>query len=250
MPQIYSYSQSIEVAAAVARQIIDIQDATLEKKESFDIAISGGSLGKVLKAGLIDNKELSSKVRWENWKVYFADERLVPLDHEDSNYGLFNSLVLKELAQTGHNGPIVYTINENLLHESDTLTDNEIAEEYSSLLPESFDLILLGVGPDGHTCSLFPGHKLLKEESVKVASIDNSPKPPPRRITITFPVLREAKNISFVAEGASKAVIFKQIFGTEKTGLPAELVNELPLPIAWFTNDEALQDVPVTPSKY
>jgi 6-phosphogluconolactonase len=158
--------------------------------------------------------------------------------------------VLKELAHEGHPGPTVFAINETLLHETDTTTDEAIAKEYESFLPESLDLVLLGAGPDGHTASLFPGHKLLKEESVKIATIDDSPKPPSRRITITFPVLRASKNISFVAEGAGKAPIFKEIFGAEKSGLPAELVNELPVPVSWFTNDEALQGVPVTPSKY
>jgi 6-phosphogluconolactonase len=250
MPQIYSYATSSQVADALARQIVEIQDAALSSKDHFDIAISGGSLGKVLKAGLIDNKAIAEKVHWEKWRVFFADERLVPLDHEDSNYGLFNSLVLKELAHEGHPGPTVFAINETLLHETDTTTDEAIAKEYESFLPESLDLVLLGAGPDGHTASLFPGHKLLKEESVKIATIDDSPKPPSRRITITFPVLRASKNISFVAEGAGKAPIFKEIFGAEKSGLPAELVNELPVPVSWFTNDEALQGVPVTPSKY
>lgn len=250
MVEVYSYADSGDVANAVARYIVKVQDATLSTKSHFDVAISGGSLGKVLKKGLIEDSSILQKVKWDKWRVFFSDERLVPLEHEDSNYGLFNEMVLKELAHQGLAGPTVFTINESLLHETDTTTDSQIAKEYASFLPESLDLILLGAGPDGHTCSLFPEHELLKEESVTVAAISDSPKPPPRRITFTFPVLRNAKQIAFVAEGAGKAPVLKQIFASSKSGLPCELVNELSVPVDWFVNDAAIEGVPVNASKY
>lgn len=72
-----------------------------------------------------------------------------------------------------------------------------------------FDALILGVGPDGHTCSLFPGHKLCEETSVWVAPISDSPKPPPNRITFTFPILNNARYCAFIAIGSSKADILK-----------------------------------------
>ncbi|KAG7860867.1 hypothetical protein KL939_001434 [Ogataea angusta] len=249
MVSVHSYADSQDVADAVSRYVIQNQNAALEKSNKFRIAISGGSLGKVLNKGLIANKKNFSNVKWSKWEVYFSDERLVPLDHEDSNYGLFNEMVLKSLREHNVALPEVITIDESLL-AADGSTDDKIASDYEDKLPEALDLILLGCGPDGHTCSLFPGHKLLGEKSRRIAYLQDSPKPPPRRVTFTFPVLFNSKNIAFVAEGAGKAPVLSQIFEENDSGLPCELVNKGPVPVSWFVNDPAVQGVPVTPTKY
>ncbi|ODV87282.1 hypothetical protein CANARDRAFT_174356 [[Candida] arabinofermentans NRRL YB-2248] len=249
MTKVYSYEDSGDVADAVARYIIEIQDSVLSTSSKFKIAISGGSLGKVLKRGLIENTTNLSKIQWDKIEVYFSDERLVPLDHEDSNYGLFNEMVLETLRLKKIPLPTVITINESLLKE-DGSTDAQIAQEYESKMPESLDLVLLGCGPDGHTCSLFPGHRLLTVTDKKIDHLNDSPKPPPRRITFTFPVLSASKNIAFVAEGAGKAAILTEIFKTEPSGLPCELVNKLDVPVSWFVNDAAIVGVPVAASKF
>lgn len=256
MVSIYSSKESDDVAQSVGSYVVKIQNEALKNSQTFKIAVSGGSLGKVLKAALIDNEELAKQVQWEKWEVFFSDERLVPLDHEDSNYGLFNEKVLSHLKGPK---PTVHTINDSLLtgengqiEGSDEAKDKQIAQEYASILPPNlkFDLVLLGCGPDGHTCSLFPGHKLLKEQTEHISLITDSPKPPPRRITFTFPVLEAAGAIAFVAEGEGKKTVVDEIFNRKDSQLPCKLVNELNVPISWFVNDAAINGVDVIASKY
>ena len=95
------------------------------------------------------------------------------------------------------------------------------------------------MGPDGHTASLFPGHSLLGESSTVVAHIENSPKPPPQRITFTYPVINAASNTFFVCTGASKAPNLKKVLTTDannKDALPSARVTGT---ITWFVDDAA-----------
>ncbi|ODV62948.1 6-phosphogluconolactonase [Ascoidea rubescens DSM 1968] len=245
MPNAKLFSFS-DPSIALGEYILSIQNAVLATgKPHFTVAVSGGSLPKSLKKAIIDNKTIASQIQWPKWKIYFADERVVPLNHEDSNYGLIDTYILKELIKKQVLGPEVFAINENLVN--DPLKIDDIALEYESLLPEDkeFDLVLLGSGPDGHTCSLFPNHPLLKVTDKFIVSITDSPKPPPRRITFTFPLLANSSYIAFVAEGSNKTEILSKIFAKENHGLPTEIVNALQKPnVSWFINDAAGNGLP------
>lgn len=101
-----------------------------------------------------------------------------------------------------------------------------------------FDLLLLGMGPDGHTCSLFPGHALLAEDKVLVAPIADSPKPPPRRITMTYPLINNARACVFAMSGAGKADMVKRILGDGEQ-LPAGLVRPTNGTLTWILDEAA-----------
>jgi len=112
--------------------------------------------------------------------------------------------------------------------------------------PPSFDVILLGMGPDGHIASLFPNHPLLKYNDQEwVVYVTDSPKPPPQRITFTLPVINNAKHIAFVVTGSAKKEVLSQIFqGQGSMDLPASLVQPVSGKLDWFLDADAAQLLP------
>ncbi|ORY63424.1 6-phosphogluconolactonase [Pseudomassariella vexata] len=248
-PNLFAFEDVSALAPALRSYVISCQNAGLTRHGIFKIGVSGGSLPKTLaQALLLPPSSNDDKVRWDKWEIFFADERAVPLDHEDSNYALLKKELLDRIP-AGAGQPTVHPIDAQYL--SDT---QELADQYEQLLVRSFasrdsvklpifDLLLLGSGPDGHTCSLFPGHALLRETSAWVAPIDDSPKPPPRRITLTLPVVTHAVKVAFVATGGGKKEIMKRIF-EQGDGLPCALVNEATGErCSWFVDTAAVEGV-------
>jgi len=107
-----------------------------------------------------------------------------------------------------------------------------------------FDLILLGMGPDGHTCSLFPGHELLSESDLWVAPVTDSPKPPAKRITFTYPVINHAYRVAFVVAGESKQDMLHAVLDEPEEGLPCSRVRPAPPGLVfWFADAAAAKKV-------
>ncbi|CAM9784707.1 unnamed protein product [Scytosiphon promiscuus] len=202
------------LATELIARIGKIAKESVRTRGVFNVTVSGGSMPKIL-----SNLARSDGVDWSKTKIYFADERCVPLDHGDSNYKAWDNL----FASSG-------IPRENVIAVRTDLSPEEAAADYEAKLKQgfppsiadgaegdgaggdakdgasstssppqhsfpSFDAALLGVGPDGHTCSLFPSHPLLEENSKWVAHIEDSPKPPPQRITLTYPVLNNSRNV-------------------------------------------------------
>ena len=171
--------------------------------------------------------------------MYFADERAVPLDNEDSNYKLLHEELLSKVPIPPSN---VHPLDPTLLDDLEELSDayekeliKEFATKNAARFPV-FDLILLGMGPDGHTASLFPGHELLSEDDRWVAYIEDSPKPPPKRITLTYPVINHAARVAFVSTGEGKKEVLREILDEPEKGLPAARVRPAaPGQLYWFT---------------
>jgi 6-phosphogluconolactonase len=185
----------------------------------FHLALSGGSLPDILAMGIPSNTNHSL------WHIWYADERCVPIDHKDSNH----KASLEALAKLQVSN--VHTIQS----PNDPVAAAKDYQSQMSILPldkdtgyPRFDMILLGMGPDGHTCSLFPAHPLLASQEW-VAPILDSPKPPPQRITLTLPVLNAAANIVFVVTGDAKASVLHDILDLNSKEYPSALGNYMSL---------------------
>lgn len=251
-PALYSFPTTDDLAPNLRKYVLGAQSAALERHDAFKVAVSGGSLPKTLAKALLaqGNGSLEDTAQFAKWEIFFADERAVPLDHEDSNYKLLKDELLDKIpAELGQ--PHVYPIDESLLKDPQELADTyeqslvkSFAQKDSVKVP-LFDLLLLGCGPDGHTCSLFPGHALLRETTGWVLPIEDSPKPPAARITLSLPVVTAALRIAFVATGEGKKEILKQIFEAEEgQQLPCGLVNSGGQDkVSWFCDSAATDGV-------
>lgn len=253
-PKLFSFPDGEVLAQQLRAYVLRNQNAALARHDTFRLAVSGGSLPATLAKGLLtpSNGSPEDTPLFGKWDIFFADERAVPLDHEDSNYRLLKDELLSKIpAEMGT--PTVHTIDANHVQDDDP---QELADLYQDELMRSFaakdsvklpvfDLILLGCGPDGHTCSLFPGHDLLREKDAWVGAESNSPKPPPKRITLTLPVVTHALSIAFVATGAGKKEILRKIFDLEEgRSIPSALVNEGGgEKVSWFTDYPAVDGV-------
>ncbi|MCJ1446248.1 MAG: suppressor of los1-1 [Stictis urceolatum] len=249
-PNLYAFDGIDNLARSLRTYVLQCQNAALERHDNFRLAVSGGSLPKTLAKGLLEEQSGEGSVQFAKWEIFFADERAVQLDHEDSNYRLLKDELLDKIPPS-MSKPTVHPIDVEHLGDTQELADRyqeEILRSFAakdSVKLPVFDLLLLGCGPDGHTCSLFPNHELLREEHAWVAAIEDSPKPPPRRITLSLPVVTHGTKIAFVATGEGKKEILRQILDTEEgRSLPCGLVNEGGADkVSWFTDSSATQGV-------
>ena len=195
----------------------------IARRGTFSIALSGGSTPKVLYA-MLTAEPLNSQVEWAKWNVYWGDERCVPPDHKDSNYKMANDAMLSKVP-----------IPPDNVHRMEGEIDPAVAaREYGELLQTKFgdgslDLVLLGMGPDGHTLSLFPGTTALKETKHRCVS-NWVEKFNTFRVTMTAPFVNKARQVMVVLAGDDKRERVKEVLEGpyEPERLPIQLIDPAP----------------------
>jgi len=209
----------------LAERVVNIANDAIASHGRFTVAFAGGSLPKQLCPGLI---ALSERIDFSKWHVFFGDERFVSRDHEESTWRVFNDMLFSKVPIPAEQ---IYTLHD--LPEGTTLAAAGAWYEECLLKYKgedgsvALDLLFCGMGPDGHTCSLFPGHPLLDVHDKLVATISDSPKPPPERVTITFPVIQAARTVMFVAVGAGKANMLPLILGNHQSRVVTQQQNHI-----------------------
>lgn len=232
------------LAAEAAQRFVLLAQEAVVRNGRFTIALSGGSTPRALHQ-LLAQPPLRDQIPWQNVFVFWGDERFVPLDDADSSYLMAKETLLARVPIPPDNIFPTPTVN---------LTPNAAAQQYATsmqtMFGESvprFDLILLGMGPDGHTASLFPGQPEVVNPSDKlVAVVQNSPKPPPLRLTFTYKLLNAAANIIFLVAGADKAEMVKLVLGEETAVAPpppAKLVQTSSGSLTWLLDAAAARQL-------
>lgn len=185
----YYLETSEDVARAVCRQILNAANSAISERGKFKLVLAGGSTPEKVYRLLAE-----SDADWANWIIYYGDERCLPVDHQDRNSVMATQVLLDNVAIPANQ---VFTMPAELGPE-------QAAERYRLTVAEAgeFDMVLLGMGEDGHTASLFPGHQHQQDELVH--AVYNSPKPPPERISISAKALSNTRELIFLITGANK----------------------------------------------
>lgn len=200
MPKIHSYSSEATFLEAV---VTSVHSRILKKNHEgtiFRLALSGGSTPGPIYEAL----SKMTDIKWSLVEVYLVDERYVSHDDENSNHRLLKETLIDKLPQK----PAKWISFDT------SLTIEECLKQYEEELGEKenhfFDLVLLGMGPDGHTASLFPNDKLLKEKKRWVGHSSKGD-PIPDRLTLTYPALESSAEIFFLLKGSGKKAVLQQV---------------------------------------
>jgi len=230
--QVRLFADAAELAQAAAGTIVQRLIARVGAGGRYLIALSGGRT-PIATYQALAAAPLVGAEKWRAVEIYFADERAVPPDHAESNYAMARAALIEPAGIPARNVHRIRAEDPDL---------EEVVREYDAVLPPVLDLIVLGIGEDGHTASIFPGSPLAREALARVAAVRDSPKPPLRRVTITPRVLREAREIMVLATGAAKAeAVARALEGTtDPDVIPARLVRER----EWLLDRAAARLVP------
>lgn len=205
--------------------------------EFYSIALSGGSTPKKIFTYISEN--YVNQINWKKVKIFFGDERCVPPDDDESNYKMANESLLKNISIPkenifrikGENNPAEEAVRYEEILRNNLQQVNGISQ---------FDLILLGLGEDGHTASIFP-NQINLFYSARLCEVAIHPQTKQKRITLTGKVINNAKHIMFFVTGKNKAGILSKIINSNnnKNQFPASLVNPKNGTLTWFLDIEA-----------
>lgn|SRR6185437_8765519 len=230
-----------ELFPAAVAEFIRLAQAAIKSAGRFTVALSGGSTPKnlfKLLAGLP-----AGDIPWEQVYFFFGDERHVPPDDPDSNFRMANESLLSKIHARPEN---VFRIRAEEDAEAAARNYEGQLVKFFNLHPGEFprfDLIMLGLGPDGHTASLFPGSKGLGETR-RLVIANWVEKFNAFRITFTYPVLNQAACVMFMATGADKADAVRRVIEDRKQGPPAGGVAPVDGKVFWFLDRDAAAELP------
>lgn len=229
-PQVVVAGSPEAFVEAAASRIVEEARAAVYVRGRCAIALAGGSTPRPVYEHLTQ-PEFAGEIAWDKLDVYFSDERCAPPDHGDSNY----RMVCESLI---NNSPL----RPEQVHriEAERPDADQAAAEYGEMLPERLDVLVLGMGEEGHTASLYPGSPALDEQQRRAVAVE-TPAQPSRRITITPPVIAAAHSVLVLIAGEAKAaMVARALRGPHN---PKEIPIQLARNGVWILDRAAAEHV-------
>ena len=240
-PLIHILGEAEALAARVAGRFIELACEAIEERRRFSVALAGGSTPRRVYQ-LLAEQELSTRLDWRQVHIFFGDERCVPPDDVRSNYRMASEAFLSRVPMPA--GNVRRMRGEGDPDESARLYEETLRRFFSDAAWPRFDLVLLGMGEDGHTASLFPHTPALAERRAWVVanageSLETA------RLTLTLPAINHAAHLLFIVSGAAKSMRLKEVLdhakedasgGSGRTPLPAALVRPVSGTLEWFVD--------------
>jgi 6-phosphogluconolactonase len=247
VPDIRIHNDSQAEAEAAAEFVLEVGKEAVRANGRFFIALSGGTTPESLYKA-ITSPAFADRFDWSRTTFFFSDERCVPPIDPRSNYALAHKTLFTPL----NIGPSqVYRMagefNDPQAAASRYEQELRLATKTLPSAQPSLDLILLGLGEDGHTASLFPGAAILRDRQRLIAATQ-SPKDPPNRLTMTLAAINRASMVLFLVAGAGKAGVVRAILDPkteEERQLPASLVRPEEGRVIWFLDRAAAAELPI-----
>lgn len=221
------------VAQTAAKRILALSSAALATQDWFSVAFSGGSTPRRLYETLAE-PPYSEQVPWERVHVFWGDERCVPPDDPSSNYHMLRESLLDHVPMPAEN--IHRVLGELEADAAACAYAGELRDFFDAPWP-TFDVILLGMGEDGHTASLFPGSRALGETTCPVVGVTaDYQNRPARRVTLTPRAINSARNVIFLVTGAKKANVLRAVLEGpyQPKVLPAQIMRPTKGHLVWL----------------
>lgn len=234
--KLHIYDTEAAVIKALADFFVATVNAAIRKNDECSVVLSGGNSPKKLYQ-LLASEEYKNEVDWSRVSFFFGDERYVPFDHPDNN-GLMAKQTLFDPLQIRESK--IFYIGTSLSPEHDAANYTDNVFTYFGERQPKFDLVLLGLGDNSHTASLFPYTDVLHEKKAIIRPVF-LPEQKVYRITMTASLINEAQKIAFLVYGKSKAGAVHHILKDEKNIelYPAQLIQPLDGTVNWFLDTEA-----------
>jgi len=247
-PRVRVFDDPEALARAAARRVCELAKESVAARGLFSIALSGGSTPRRVYE-LLAGDDFRGLVDWESLHVFFGDERAVPPDDSRSNYRMAREALLSRVNVPTENLHRIEGVGDARAKASDY--ESEMRSLFGEAEWPRLDLVMLGMGEDGHTASLFPGTAALEERRAWVAA-NWVEKLGEWRITLTAPAINAARHVLFLVSGAGKAERLREVFkgGPDPVRLPSQLIRPKEGALEWYVDRAAAAEIlpPVEPT--